>query len=92
MRHRYPLASTVVAAWLLMYSDDPDARSPRWREIGRFGSKDQCESGRAGQAEGITLEHIGSALAAQPADNPLRQRARGRALEQAKRQFRCQRE
>jgi hypothetical protein len=92
MTTRHALLGALVAGWLLLFSDDPEGRDPRWRRIADFASESLCERGRAAEAERMALGRIGGALAMQPADNPLRQEALRRAYARTRDHYRCDRD
>jgi hypothetical protein len=89
---RHALATAIAAGWLLLVSNDPDARTPEWRALGSYGSESHCEQGRDAEAEQAATVRIGGALANQPADNPIRQEAFRHAYDRARARYRCVRE
>jgi hypothetical protein len=86
---RSSFALGLVAGWLLVHSA---GGRDEWREVSDFGTESQCDYGRTAEVERATLEHIGSALASQPVDNPMRQDAYRRAYDRVRGQYRCVRD
>jgi hypothetical protein len=86
MMRRHPLLAITLTTWTLLYS----RHGTEWLRLDEFASGSTC--GRVRQAW-ITREasrEIGSALASQPPENPLRQRAMSRALQRVDSRFRCE--
>jgi len=84
---RSSLAVGLVAGWLLVYN--AGGRNDEWREVSDFGTESQCDYGRTAEVERATLQRIGTALASQPVENPMRQDAYRRAYEHVRGQYRC---
>lgn len=86
MRHLAPAG--VLAGWVLLTT----ASSGGWRPLGTYDQEWLCAHVRADAIDRAVQAQIGSALAAQPADNPLRQEAYRRAEPHVRGRFRCERE
>jgi hypothetical protein len=86
---RHALATVLLAGWVLMFNAEPDDRRSEWRQVGRYPTSPLCEYALTGEVRRISEQRIGSVLASQPADNPMRQSAFGRAYDRAQKQYRC---
>ena len=84
MNRRCTLA-IVVLGWVLMYARD----GSDWRVIERIESEYTCTQVREAHVATDTRREIGSALADQPADNPMRQQAVARAERRVAPRYRC---
>jgi len=85
-------AALILAGWALMFSRDPGASDPRWEVVSSHDQEWVCEEVRAFEVERAALGEIGSALAQQSAENPIRQKAYARAVSQLRARYRCERE
>lgn len=83
MNHRGRLALPLLA-WFLIYGRDGD-----WRPIDELNSETTCLHLRAQAVDNDIRSEIGSALADQPADNPLRRDAFRRAERRVGARYRC---
>lgn len=79
------LLVVLVLGWALLYSRDGD-----WEVLHEFPSESSCSRVRTASVEGEIQEEMGSALAGQPADNPMRQEAYRRAQRRVTGRYRCQ--
>lgn len=86
---RRTLTAVLLASWVLMFNPDPDNRRSEWRQVGRYPTSPTCEYALEGEARRSSEQRIGSALASQPVDNPMRQSALGRAYDRAQTHYRC---
>lgn len=75
----------VVLGWALFYARD----GTDWRVVERLESEHTCSQVRAAHVASETRAEIGSALADQPADNPMRQQAVVRAERRVGPRYRC---
>jgi hypothetical protein len=84
-----PLAPPLaLAGWVLLTS----ASSGGWRAVGTYEQEWLCAHVRADAIDRDVRTQIGSALANQPADNPIRQEAYRRAETHMRDRYRCERE
>lgn len=83
MRHRN--VRMLLLAWALVYSRD----GGDWEVLDEFASESHCMRVRSASVDRETQEAIGSALASQTADNPLRQQAYDRASRRVAGRYRC---
>src|SRR2546428_5127990 len=67
--------AVVLAGWVLLFN----APSRGWRPLGTYEQEWLCAHMRADAIDRAAVAEIASALASQPADNPLRQDAYRRA-------------
>jgi hypothetical protein len=86
---RHALATVLLASWVLMFNPEPDDRRSQWRQVGRYPTSPMCEYALAGEVRRTSEQRIGSALASQPVDNPMRQSAFSRAYDRVQTQYRC---
>src|SRR3989454_12102752 len=70
--------AVVLAGWVLLMSGP----SGGWRPVGTYEQEWLCAHVRADAIDRAAVAEIGSALASQPRDNPLRQEADRRAAKQ----------
>ena len=82
---RHSAAGMLVVAWALLYSPDGSG----WDVLDEYPSEWSCMQGRTANAERDIQHEIGGALASQPADNPMRQAAYGRAARRVASRYRC---
>lgn len=75
----------VLLGWVLLHAE----RDGDWRVIDDYPSSLTCERVRAARIDAETRHTIGSALAEQPADNPMRQEAYRRAGRRTGERYRC---
>lgn len=75
----------LVLAWALVHSRDGDD----WSTVDEYASESTCMRVREASIERDILDEIGGALAGQPADNPMRQQAYGRAARRVTTRYRC---
>ena len=87
-----PAAALVLFGWMLLSSRDPDAPPEAWQAVGSYDDKWVCDHARSAEVDRATQMEIGSALAGQPPDNPLRREAYRRAEARVRPRFRCERE
>jgi hypothetical protein len=81
------LALTIVlTTWTLLYS----RWGGEWLPLDDFVSHTACTQVRQAWIAREAQHDIGSVLANQPADNPLRQRAMAKALPRVESRFRCE--
>src|SRR2546425_13275657 len=66
-----PAATVVLACWVLLMGGP----SGGWRPLGTYGQEWLCAHVRADAIDRAAVAEIGSALASQPRDNPLRREA-----------------
>jgi hypothetical protein len=78
-------ARALLLAWALVYSRDGE----EWEPVDEYASESTCMRVRAASVDRETLDEIGGALAGQPADNPLRLEAYGRAARRVAARYRC---
>jgi hypothetical protein len=83
---RHALLVVVLSTWTLLYS----RHGGEWLQLDEFTSPSTCGHVRQAWLVQEARREIGSALADQPADNPLRRRAMTRALERVRTRFRCE--
>ena len=77
--------TAVLLGWALFYTRD----GTDWRVVEQVESEHTCSQVRAAHVASETRTEIGSALADQPADNPLRQQAVARAERRVGPRYRC---
>jgi hypothetical protein len=82
---KYHAAGMLALAWALLYS--PEGRE--WEVLDEYPSEWSCLQGRTATADRDIQHEIGSALASQPADNPMRQAAYVRAERRVGARYRC---
>ena len=82
---KYHAACMLALAWALLYS--PEGRE--WDVLDEYPTEWSCLQGRTGNVEHEIQQEIGSALASQPADNPMRQQAYARAERRMNARYRC---
>lgn len=85
MRRPHTVVAIALTTWTLLYSRYGTA----WRPVEDFSSGSTCRQVRGAWVELEAAKEIGSVLASQPADNPVRNRAIGRARERVSSRFRC---
>jgi hypothetical protein len=78
--------ATVLAGWVLLSSGP----SGGWRPLGTYDQQWVCAHLRAAAIDRAVLAEIGSALASQPPDNPLRREAYRRAETHLLNRYRCE--
>ena len=83
MRHH--AIGLLLVAWALIYSREGND----WSVVDEFGSETTCMRVRSATVDRETQDEIGSALASQPADNPMRQQAYERASRRVAGRYRC---
>ena len=83
MRHRG--VGILLLAWALIYSRDGNEGDV----LDEFASESHCMRVRTASIEGEIQDEIGSALASQTADNPMRQQAYERASRKVASRYRC---
>jgi hypothetical protein len=76
----------LLFGWMLIHAGHDGA----WDPIGDFRGSDTCERVRESDVASDTLREIGSALADQPVDNPIRQQAYERAERHVRERYRCE--
>lgn len=81
------LMRSVLFGWLLLQAQ----RNGDWSVIGLYDSQSACEDIRGANVLREAVDGIGSALADQPADNPVRQQALNRAVRRLDERYRCAR-
>jgi hypothetical protein len=77
--------AVVLFGWALLYA----RHGTDWQAVERAPNEHTCEQVRAAHVAGDSRIEIGSALADQPADNPLRQQAAARAERRVAPRYRC---
>lgn len=87
-----PAATALLLGWALIYSRDPSAPRHEWKEIGAYATEWVCNDVREGEVDRAIAKEIGSALASQPADNPMRATAWTKAQPRVRPRYRCERE
>jgi hypothetical protein len=80
------LRRLAVLGWVLMHA----RREGDWQPLDTFVSGTTCERVRAVDVASDLRNAIGSALADQPADNPMRQEAVRRVEPRVNQRYRCQ--
>ena len=85
MRRPHTVVAIALTSWTLLYS----RYGTTWRPVEEFTSSSTCRRMRGAWVELEAAKEIGSVLASQPADNPLRSRAITRAREDVRGRFRC---
>ena len=78
--------AAVLAGWVLLAARP----SGGWRPLGTYEQEWLCAHVRADAIDRAALGEIGSALASQPRDNPLRQEAYRRAEAHLRHRYRCE--
>ena len=81
-----PAAAVVLAGWVLLMGGTPGG----WRPLGTYEQEWLCAHVRADAIDRAAVAEIGSALASQPRDNPLRQEAYRRAEAHLRDRYRCE--
>ena len=81
-----PAAPVVLAGWVLLVGGP----SGGWRRLGTSEQEWLCAHVRADAIDRAAVAEIGSALASQPRDNPLRQQAYRRAEAHLRDRYRCE--
>ena len=81
-----PAAAVVLAGWVLLMGGP----SGGWRPLGTYEQQWLCAHVRADAIDRAAVAEIGSALASQPRDNPLRQEAYRRAETHLRDRYRCE--
>jgi hypothetical protein len=76
----------LVLGWALVHA----GRDWDWQQLGDYGGSTTCERVRESRVATDVLHEIGGALADQPADNPIRQQAYGRAERRIRERYRCE--
>jgi hypothetical protein len=74
----------LVLSWALLSSEGRG-----WDVVDEYPTEWSCLQGRTASVEREIQLEIGSALASQPADNPMRQQAYGRAERRVGARYRC---
>jgi hypothetical protein len=82
---KYHAVCMLALAWALLYSPEGDG----WDVLDEYPTEWSCLSGRTANVDREVQQQIGSALASQPADNPMRQAAYGRAERRVGARYRC---
>jgi hypothetical protein len=75
----------IALGWALLYAREGND----WSAVDRGPYDPHCGRLLAGKVDAETLDRIGTVLAAQPADNPLRQDAYRRAARHVAARYRC---
>jgi hypothetical protein len=75
----------ALLAWALIYSRDGED----WSVLDEYTSETTCMRIRAASVDREIQDEIGSALASQSEDNPMRQQAYGRASRRVAARYRC---
>ena len=78
----------LIGGWILLMN----APSGGWRTLGTYEQEWLCAHMRADAIDRAAMAEVGSALANQPADNPIRQEAYRRAEAHVRNRYRCERE
>src|SRR2546422_9235905 len=81
-----PAAAVVLAGWVLLMGGP----SGGWRPLGTYGQEWLCAHVRADAIDRAAVAEIGSALASQPRDNPLRREAYRRGGTHPRGPYPCQ--
>ena len=76
----------LLFGWVLIHAGHDGV----WQPLGDFTSSVTCEQVRDSNVASEALREIGSALADQPADNPMRQQAYDRAARHVRERYRCE--
>ena len=76
----------VLFGWVLIHAGNDGV----WKPLGDFAGSTTCEQVRDQSIANEALHAIGSALADQPADNPMRQQAYDRAARHIRDRYRCE--
>ena len=82
---RHALLIVAIAGWMLVYS----RHGTEWLPMGQYSSSSTCHRVMDARAHDEASREMGTALASQPADNPMRQRAYQRAWRRVQPRFRC---
>jgi hypothetical protein len=80
------LGRLAVLGWVLFYA----RREGEWHPLDTFINETTCERVRVVDVANDAQKAIGSALADQPADNPMRQEAYRSAEQRMNQRYRCQ--
>jgi len=80
-----PAAAVVLAGWVLLMGGP----SGGWRPLGTYEQEWLCAHVRADAIDRAAVAEIGSALASQPRDDPLRREAYRRAETHLRDRYRC---
>ena len=75
----------LLLAWALLHSPEGTG----WDVVDEYPTEWSCLHTRAASVDREIQQDIGSALASQPADNPMRQQAYGRAERRINARYRC---
>ena len=78
--------AVVLGGWILLVN----APSGGWRPLGTYGQEWLCAHVRADAIDRAAVAEIGSALASQPRDSPLRREAYRRAETHLRDRYRCE--
>jgi hypothetical protein len=76
----------ALLGWVLVHA----GRDGVWQPLGDYGDPLTCEQVRDSNVGSEARREIGSALADQPADNPIRQQAWERAARRIRERYRCE--
>ncbi len=82
---RHSGVGMLLLAWALLYSPDGD----EWEVLDEYPTEWSCLHSRADSVDREIRGEIGSALASQPPDNPMRQQAYARAERRLNARYRC---
>ena len=82
---RRALPTLVLLGWVLLYADGRN-----WKVVDDFPYQTTCLRVLSANVDREVRDDIGSALADQPADNPIRQQAYARAERRAGERYRCE--
>jgi hypothetical protein len=82
---RHALLAITLVTWTLLYS----RHGTEWLRLDDFPSDYACSRVREAWIAREATREIGSALASQPADNPMRRRAMSKALRRVDPRYRC---
>jgi len=82
---RHCTVCMLLLAWALLYSPQGSG----WDVVDEYPTEWSCLQGRTANADREIQVEIGSALASQPADNPMRQQAYARAERRINARYRC---
>ena len=83
---RLRVVRRLLIAWALIHA----GRDGVWETLGEFTGPLTCEQVRDSNVANEATREIGSALADQPADNPMRQQAFERAARRVRDRYRCE--
>lgn len=84
----HPVLAIALTTWALLYS----RHGTGWLQLDEFTSGSTCHRVQQAWVQREAAREVGSPLASQTADNPLRQRALDRALRKVSPRFRCRRQ